>query len=189
MNILGIQIGKTSTPYNIAFIDSYSFNEIASSILAAKNSILNGKIVCTRMIGDDIGGSINNTNNDGDCCVFQYSNIKEQELSNINQQTKKFKTGHGGLNIVLVGAQVDEREQEFNLLTDKLKEFKNNISFLWGQRDGGTTQICNIAKKQTLFVNHLSANSRDVNIGSLDDVKRIFTKSEFAKGIKLIFQK
>lgn len=188
MKILGIQIGKTPSPYKIAFINSYDFMNLTGQ-RSAQNSIINGKIVCTRLIGDDISGSINNTNNANDCCVFQYSNIKAEELSNINKQTKKFKTGNGKLNIVIVGAQIDEREEEFNILIDNLKKFKNNISFLWGQRDVGTTQICNSAEKQTLFVNHLGANSRDVNIGSLDDVKSIFTKAEFAKGVKLIFQK
>lgn len=158
------------------------------------NKVAKGKNISVLGLAPCIGGGASNPKLKK-CCIYHYFRPEKKELNDIYMNVKSLETIDEKPNIIITGGQYDWVlcKHYFQKLAEKLKEFKDNITIIWGQKDGGGTNVHYGAKDDIWTIYHSNNLQKNFKIDSFDDLKKCFniiqiapTDELFIKGKKVI---
>lgn len=164
------------------------FNDICKkkSPRYASEANIKSKITASSGIECCISGGAGSIANKKEACMFHYALPDEIEINEIYNDIKSLEKNKIKPDVFIVGG-ISGRptsEDNFNNIMEKLKEFKKNITILWGQKDDGLTNLFYSAPENTLLV----SRNRGLEIKSLADIKKIYRIAQFCESDEIVFK-
>lgn len=146
---------------------------------AYSESISEGDSIGTLGLATCIGGGITNRNT---CYVFHYSSPGKAQLCSIDEKIKILERENEKPGIFITGGYYPWYLSKiyFDRVMDKIKEYKDNTTIIWVQKNLESTSIHYDVKKDTWTL----ANY-DADINSLEDLKKVYEIVKIADGDEL----
>lgn len=157
----------------------------------ADETIVCGSNLETFGIGTCIGGGASNPIQSKGS-LFHYCMPEEQELSDIYNNVKALETSDVKPKILIVGGlhPWELSEYYYFRVMERLSEFKENISILWGQKDFSNSNI-NLhfgAKDDTWTIYPQGFDGKKFKKDPLQYLKSIYHTAKIADGQELFFK-
>lgn len=197
MKVNKLKNNPCSFTSKIVFVDCNTFNKLLKTKegYSSSENIVKGKNIYSMGIDWCIGGGSGIKGIEG--CCFHHANPSSKELTDIYENIKNLETTHKTKpSILITGGRFpwNISKLSFENVLNKLQEFKENTTIIWGQKDWertyeGWTNIHYSAPDDTWTIYHHKPKKNDKfrweGITSLKDLKNTYEIIQISKNDEL----